>query len=179
VQSTSKKQTDIEHIVATSEAHDSGLCNADAQTRKHFASDLLNLTLAAPKVNRCGPTGKCGKDAAEWLPARNQCWFAQRIVEIRQKYALTIDRMEANAIDAVLSECESTDMIFYEQSDHIKSEVNGAPTNDGNALLLYDDNKNGHITCKEAKKHGIAPVHSKQPAYRFMRDGDGDGVVCE
>jgi hypothetical protein len=70
-------------------------------------------------------------------------------------------------------------MIFYEQSDHIKSEVNGAPTNDGNALLLYDDNKNGHITCKEAKKHGIAPVHSKQPAYRFMRDGDGDGVVCE
>jgi hypothetical protein len=139
----------------------------------------LNLTLAAPKVNRCGPTGKCGKDAAEWLPQKNQCWFAQRIVEIRQKYALTIDRMEANALDAVLSECETTDMIFYEQSEQIKSEVNDVPTNDSNALLLYDDNKNGRITCKEARKHGIAPVHSNHPAYTFMRDGDGDGVVCE
>ena len=170
---TNKEQTDIEHIVATSEAHDSGLCNADTQTRKQFASDLLNLTLAAPKVNRCGPTGKCGKDAAEWLPEKNQCWFVQRIVKIRQKYALTIDRMEANALDAILSECRTTDMIFCEQSDHTKSEVN-----DSDALLIYDDNKNGRITCKEARKHGIAPVHSKHPAYLFMRDGDGDGIVC-
>ena len=34
----SRRQTDIEHIVAVSEAHDSGLCAASA-------SDLLNLTL--------------------------------------------------------------------------------------------------------------------------------------
>ena len=65
-----KNQTDIEHIVATSEAHDSGLCNADLQTRKIFARDLLNLTLATPKINRCKSTGKCGKDAAEWLPEK-------------------------------------------------------------------------------------------------------------
>ena len=174
-----KKQTDIEHIVATSEAHDSGLCNADARTRKSFSSDLLNLTLAAPEVNRCGTTGKCGKDAAEWLPARNQCWFAQSIVQIRQKYALTIDQMEARTLEDVLSKCETTDMIFYEQPVHIQSEVMDAPTNNSNALSLYDDNKNGRITCKEAKKHGIAPVHSNHPAYPFMRDGDGDGVVCE
>ena len=41
-------QTDIEHIVARSDAHDSGLCAADADTKKQFASDLLNLTLASP-----------------------------------------------------------------------------------------------------------------------------------
>ena len=61
----SHRRTDIEHIVAVSEAHDSGLCAADASTRRRFASDLLNLTLAAPKVNRCGRSGKCAKDAAE------------------------------------------------------------------------------------------------------------------
>ena len=33
--------------------------------------------------------------------------------------------------------------------------------------------------CAEASEHGIAPVHSDHPAYAFMRDGDGDGVVCE
>ena len=29
--------------MARSEAHDSGLCAADAETKKRFASDLLNL----------------------------------------------------------------------------------------------------------------------------------------
>ena len=47
------------------------------------------------------------------------------------------------------------------------------------ALRLYDDNRNGRITCSEARRHGIAPVPRGHPAYRFMRDGDGDGVVCE
>ena len=44
----SKRETDIEHIVARSEAHDSGLCVADEATRRRFATDLLNLTLASP-----------------------------------------------------------------------------------------------------------------------------------
>ena len=47
------------------------------------------------------------------------------------------------------------------------------------ALLQYDDNRNGQITCAEAREHGIAPVTREHPAYEFMRDGDGDGVVCE
>ncbi|MCY4079141.1 MAG: excalibur calcium-binding domain-containing protein [Caldilineaceae bacterium] len=50
---------------------------------------------------------------------------------------------------------------------------------EGDPLALYDDNGNGRITCAEARRHGIAPVHSDHPAYAFMRDGDGDGVVCE
>ena len=65
----STSETDIEHIVARSEAHDSGLCAADAATKRRFASDLLNLTLASPAVNR---SQKGGKDAAEWLPDLNQ-----------------------------------------------------------------------------------------------------------
>ena len=44
---------------------------------------------------------------------------------------------------------------------------------------MYDDNGNGRITCAEAEAHGIAPVHKGHPAYEFMRDADGDGVVCE
>ena len=63
---TSARQTDIEHIVATSEAHDSGLCARDRAVRARFAADLRNLTLASPRVNR---HRKSGKDAAEWLPA--------------------------------------------------------------------------------------------------------------
>ena len=45
--------------------------------------------------------------------------------------------------------------------------------------LPWDDNGNGRISCAEARAHGIAPVRRDHPAYRYMRDGDGDGVVCE
>ena len=106
----STRETDIEHIVARSEAHDSGLCVADAQTRKQFARDLLNLTLAGPTVNR---QQKSANDAAEWLPDHNQCWYADRVVRVRQKYGLSVDRPEADALDAVLSGCSSMEMVVF------------------------------------------------------------------
>ena len=46
-------------------------------------------------------------------------------------------------------------------------------------LTRWDDNGNGRITCTEARAHGIAPVRRGYPAYEYMRDADGDGVVCE
>ena len=51
------------------------------------------------------------------------------------------------------------------------------PSTTADALRLWDDNGNGRITCKEARRHGIAPVPRGHPAYPFMHDGDG--VVCE
>ena len=97
-----KSQTDIEHIVARSEAHDSGLCSASAGRKRQFAEDLLNLTLASPSVKR---HQKVDGDAAEWMPERNECWFADRVVKVRRKYDLTIDRREADALEDVLSGC--------------------------------------------------------------------------
>ena len=96
-------ESDIEHVIAVSEAHDSGLCAASAAVRRRFASDLDNLTLATPDLNRYR---KRDHDAAEWLPERNRCWFAATIVAVRREYGLTIDRREAAALDAVLRGCE-------------------------------------------------------------------------
>ena len=173
----SARETDIEHIVAASEAHDSGLCARDRETRARFASDLRNLTLASPQVNR---HRKSAKDAAEWLPERNRCWFAARVVEVRRAYGLTIDRREAMALERILSQCDGTDMkpITCTGVPTAAGDRNERP-GDSHALALYDDNGNGRITCKEARRHGIAPVPRGHPAYRYMRDGDGDGVVCE
>ena len=102
----SKGDTDIEHVVARSEAHDSGLCRADTATKRAFSRDLLNLTLANPRVNR---NQKGAKDAAEWRPEANQCWFAQTVVAVRRAYQLTIDRREAAALDRILAGCSSTE----------------------------------------------------------------------
>ena len=98
------RESDIEHIIAVSEAHDSGLCAASAAVRRRFSSDLDNLTLATPRLNR---NEKGARDAAEWLPARNRCWFAATIVAVRREYGLTIDRRETAALDAVLRECDT------------------------------------------------------------------------
>ena len=174
---SSTMQTDIEHIVAASEAHDSGLCAADRATRAKFAQDLRNLTLASPKVNR---HQKSGKDAGEWIPDRNQCWFAGRVLDVKRAYGLTVDRREAAVLERVLRRCANTDMEAKVCRTRPAS-AGDTPRHAGgdDVLARYDDNRNGKITCKEARRHGIAPVPRSHPAYRYMHDGDRDGVVCE
>ena len=60
----------------------------------------MNLTLAAQTVNR---HQKSGKDAGEWMPRMNRCWFAGRVVAVKRKYGLTIDGREAQPLEGVLS----------------------------------------------------------------------------
>ena len=65
-------------------------------------------------------------------------------------------------------------------SEEAEDESDDDPYSDpSHPLTLYDDNRNGRISCAEARAHGIAPVYSTHPAYTYMTDGDGDGVVCE
>ena len=163
----SKPHTDIKHVVAASEAHDSGLCAAAAATKARFARALRNLTLAAPAVNR---HQKSGKNATEWVPARNACWFAGRVLEVRRAYGLTIDRHEAAALDRILARCASTAMepVMCAVPTGSSGAAGGATRPD--ALARYDDNGNGSVTC--------APVSRSHLEYLYMGDGDGDGVVC-
>lgn len=106
---TDRSETDIEHIVARSEAHDSGLCAVTVEKRREFARDLANLTLASPSLNR---HQKGAKDLAEWLPTLNQCWYANQVVVVKRKYSLTMDQAEADKAKEILGGCESTAMIF-------------------------------------------------------------------
>lgn len=98
-------------MVALREAHDSGACAWSTDEKRTFTRDLDNLTLASPSVNR---NQKSDKDAAERLPPfePNWCWFAAQVVAIRQKYSLTVDRREVDDLEAVLSSCSSTALVF-------------------------------------------------------------------
>ncbi len=174
-------ETDIEHIVARSEAHDSGMCGRDAQERRNFARDLLNLTLAAPSLNR---RQKSAKDVAEWLPQLNECWFVNRVVEVKRKYNLSMDPGEADAARRVLANCSSFEMIIYARTESAPPPTaTPAPSVDSgqtNWLASCDSNNNNRITCAEAEACGIShPVPSSHPAYQYMNDRDNDGQVCE
>ena len=89
--------TDIEHIVALAEAHDSGI---DDDRRRDIASDLDNLTIADPTVNR---SQKGARDAAEWTPTHHGAWFAERVIQVKLEYGLTVDPAERNALEALLA----------------------------------------------------------------------------
>ena len=102
-----QRESDVEHIVALAEAHRSGMCARSGAEKERFATDLLNLTLATPELNRAQ---KIAKDAAEWLPTENRCWYAARIVAVKQKYRLTVDQAEKRALRKVLRSCQSSDL---------------------------------------------------------------------
>ena len=170
----SKSDTDIEHMVARSEAHDSGLCAADLATRRRFATDLLNLTLAGPRVNRYE---KVDRDAAEWLRRRTAAGSRRRWSRSGNGMGSPSTSVEADALDQVLADCGSTELITFARG---AVPTTAAPTGSvPEAIAAWDDNQNGRVSCAEARAHGIAPVTRDHPAYPFMRDGDGDGVVCE
>ena len=89
--------TDIEHIVALAEAYDSALPELQFRT---FAGDLANLTIADPTVNRIQ---KSDRDAADWRPSLNTGWFAARVVDVKQKYGLSVNPAERDALASMLA----------------------------------------------------------------------------
>lgn len=105
---TDRRETDIEQIVAASEAHDSGMSRRTDAERKQFGSDLDNLTLAAPRLNRYE---KVAKDPAEWLPEHNRCWYVARYIEVKRKYGLSMDPAEAATVRKVYESCASFEMV--------------------------------------------------------------------
>ena len=98
----SLRHTDIEHIVAKAEAHDSGMCARSEDVRRGFARDLLNLTLASPDVNR---RLKRAYDPAEWLPVENQCWYVRQWIRVKRKWQLSVDAAERESLSAVIEGC--------------------------------------------------------------------------
>ena len=89
--------TDIDHIVALAEAYDSGLPDSQFRT---FAGDLANLTIADPVVNR---QQKSDRDGADWRPSRNTGWFAAQVVAVKQKYGLSVNPAERDALASMLA----------------------------------------------------------------------------
>ena len=165
--------TDVEHIVALAEAHDSGLSADDLVT---FSGDPLNLTLATPHENR---TVKGERDAADYLPANNQCWFAGRVIAVKQRWGLSVDAREAQFLKTALADCTP------EQIARPVCEASTSTTNGSSAqawLAKCDTNGNGRVTCTEARAEACGapiPVTSDHPLYQYMNDADGDGQVCE
>ena len=91
----------IDHVVALSNAWQTGIFKADLTTRKNFANDPLNLLAVKGSLN----SQKGDGDAATWLPPNKQfrCDYVSRQVEVKVKYGLWLTRAEKEAILRILS----------------------------------------------------------------------------
>jgi len=91
----------IDHVVALSNAWQTGIFKSDLATKRNFANDPLNLLAVKGSLN----SQKGDGDAATWLPPNKQfrCDYVARQVEVKVKYNLWLTRAEKDAILRVLS----------------------------------------------------------------------------
>ena len=101
--STTKVVIDIDHVVALSNAWQTGAAYFDKDKRSQIANDPLNLLAVDSKLNRQKGDG----DAATWLPPSKafRCEYVARQVAVKAKYGLWVTKPEKVAIDKILSSC--------------------------------------------------------------------------
>jgi hypothetical protein len=100
---TSSQEVQIDHVVALSDAWQTGAQQLTAQTREAFANDPLELLAVDGRTNQQKSDG----DAATWLPPNKsfRCQYVARQVAIKKKYNLWVTSAEKDAITHVLSTC--------------------------------------------------------------------------
>lgn len=96
---TDPRETDIDHVVPLAEAMESGGVTWPQATWDNFQSDLANLMVAKPVVNR---RYKGSKGVGNWLPSHNRIWYVCDVVSIKLAYGLTFDPVEVRKIAEVL-----------------------------------------------------------------------------
>lgn len=101
--SATKMVIDIDHVVALSNAWQTGAAYFDKNKRSQIANDPLNLLAVDSKLNRQKGDG----DAATWLPPSKafRCEYVARQVAVKAKYGLWVTQPEKVAIDKILSTC--------------------------------------------------------------------------
>lgn len=100
-----KSAVDIDHVVALSNAWQTGAAYFDRNIRSQIANDPLNLLAVDAKLNRQKGDG----DAATWLPPNKEfrCEYVARQVAVKVKYQLWVTEPEKAAIVKILSSCLS------------------------------------------------------------------------
>ena len=101
----SSSTIDIDHVVALSNAWQTGAFRLTLDQRANFANDPLNLLAVDFKLNRQKGDG----DAATWLPPYKsyRCTYVARQVSVKAKYKLWVTAPEKTAIANLLKSCAS------------------------------------------------------------------------
>jgi hypothetical protein len=97
----------IDHVVALSNAWQTGAQQLDYAQRVSLANDPINLTAVDGPTNQA----KGDSDAATWLPpsTADRCDYAARQVGVKAAYALWVTPAERDALEGILESCGRID----------------------------------------------------------------------
>lgn len=93
----------VDHLVALSNAWQTGAQRLTVQQRQDLANDPLNLLAVQGRLNAQKGDG----DAATWLPPRTavRCTYASRQVAVKQRHHLWVTPPERDALRRILTTC--------------------------------------------------------------------------
>lgn len=190
----------IDHVVALSDAWQTGAQKLSSTTRERFANDPYNLLAVDGPANERKGNG----DAATWLPSNKsfRCQYVARQIGVKSTYGLWVTQAEHDAMARVLSGCptqtvptgggvigsvssgsssasaasrstattRATPKATSQATSHSTSSAK--PTASSGSSVYYKN-------CTAVRAAGKAPLHSTDPGYSRKLDRDGDGIACE
>ncbi len=192
----------IDHVVALSNAWQTGAFAWTPELRERFANDPLNLLAVSGRLNEQKSDG----DAATWLPpaTRYRCAYVARQVAVKTTYRLWVTPPERAAAAGVLASCAgqplpaSTDAAVPTPDPAAASPATNtstAPEPERTQRATpkpqpVDTSTPGPVntagldprfpSCMAAVGAGYGPyTEGVDPEYGWYRDADHDGIDCE
>lgn len=171
----------IDHVVALSDAWQTGAQQLTTERRTALANDPVNLLAVDGSLN----LQKSDSDAASWLPPnkRFRCAYVARQVAVKSAYALWVTQAEHEAIERVLQSCPEQALPDGARPPAVAHPV---PTSGPPAPLTPTPGPRNPLpgstpfaNCAAARAAGAAPVRRGEPGYSTKLDRDGDGIGCE
>lgn len=100
----------IDHVVALSDAWQTGAQTLGYSRRVQLANDPLELLAVQGQANQIKSDG----DAATWLPSNKpfRCQYVARQIAVKIKYTLWVTAAEKTAMQTVLSSCPNQALPF-------------------------------------------------------------------
>lgn len=175
----------IDHLVALSNAWQTGAQQLSTAQREALANDPLNLLASDGPLNMQKGDG----DAATWLPPNKsfRCTYVARQVSVKHKYRLWVTAPEHAAIVRVLGTCPGKKAAMTGGLVAVVPAVPApaapapaAPAPAAPAAPAPAAPANVHYqNCSAVRAAGADPIHVGDPGYSSKLDRDGDGVGCE
>lgn len=105
----SSMEVQIDHVVALSNAWQTGAFKLTLAKRTEFANDPLNLLAVYGPLNSQKQDG----DAATWLPPQKsyRCKYVARQISVKAKYGLWVTPPEKSAMKGILVKCPNQELI--------------------------------------------------------------------
>lgn len=168
----------IDHLVALSNAWQTGAQQLSSAQRISFANDPLNLLAVDGRSN----SQKGDGDTATWLPSNKafRCDYVSRQVSVKATYGLWVTQAEHDAMVRVLTGCPDALALTssFAPAPVVVVPAPAPPPAPAPAPAPAPPTVT-YKNCSEARAAGAAPIGAGQPGYSKNLDRDGDGVACD